>query len=101
MKHHKVSRELSFGGELFSKYHSGFKVIFEISFGKYRILIRRGGYFLSIDRVLRLFIKYNKVNRELSFGGVVIFLVSFGFCGFVLKYHEEKRENSLGGEVIL
>jgi len=50
---------------------------------------------------LRLFIKYNKVNRELSFGGGVIFLVSFGFCGFVLKYHEEKRENSLGGEVIL
>ena len=72
MKYHKENRELSFGGELFSKYHSGFKVIFEISFGEYRILIRRSGYFLSIDRVFRLFVKYNKVNRELSFGGMVI-----------------------------
>jgi len=34
LKYHKVNRELSFGGEIFSKYHSGFKVIFEISFGE-------------------------------------------------------------------
>ena len=68
-----MNRELSFGGELFSKYHSGFKVILEISFGEYRILIRMSGYFVSINRVLRLFVTYNKVNRDLSFGGVVIF----------------------------
>jgi len=60
-------------GWLFSRYHSGFEVIFQISFYEYRTLIRRGGYFLSIIRVLRLFIKYNKVNRELSFGGLVFF----------------------------
>jgi len=29
--------------------------------------------FLSIIRVLRLYLKYNKVNREMSFGGEVIF----------------------------
>jgi len=34
---------------------------------------------LSIIRVLRLFMKYHKVNRELSIVGVVIFKVSFGF----------------------
>jgi len=34
---------------------------------------------LSNIRVLRLFMKYHKVNRELSIGGVVIFKVSFGF----------------------
>jgi len=28
---------------------------------------------------LRLFFKYRKVNRELSFGGMVIFYVLFGF----------------------
>ena len=72
-KYRKKNRKLSFGGELFFKYHSGFKVIFEISIGEYRILIRRSGYFLSIIRVLRLFVKYNKENRDLSFGGVVIF----------------------------
>jgi len=31
------------------------------------------GYFLSIIQGLWLFFKYIKVNRELSFGGVVIF----------------------------
>ena len=79
MKYHEVNRELSFGGELFSKYYSGFKVIFEISFGEYRILIRRSGYFLSINRVLRLFLKYQEKKRETSLGGLVIFYVSFGF----------------------
>ena len=54
---------------MFSKYHSGFEVIFEISFGEYRILIRRGGYFLCIIRGLTLFVKSNKVNREFSFRG--------------------------------
>jgi len=34
LKYRKVNRELTFGGELFSKYHSDFKVIFEISFGE-------------------------------------------------------------------
>jgi len=58
---------------LFSKYHSGFEIIFQISYGKLRTVIRRDGYFLSNIRVLRLFFKYNKVNRELSFGEVVIF----------------------------
>jgi len=57
---------------LFSKYHSGFEVIFQISFYEYRTLIGRGGYFLSIIRVLRLLFKYDMVNKELSFGGVVI-----------------------------
>ena len=91
-------------GWLFSKYHSGFKVIFEISFGEWRILIRRSGYFLSIIRVLRLFLKYLKVKRDLSIGGVVfskyhsgfkvIFVISFGKwrilirrSGLVSKYH--------------
>ena len=69
----KVKREMSFEGVAIFKYQSGFEVIFEISFGEYRILIRRSGYFLSINRVLRLFVKYNKVNRDLSFGVVVIF----------------------------
>ena len=31
------------------------------------------GYFLSIIRVLRLCFKDHKVNREMSFGGVVLF----------------------------
>jgi len=30
-------------------------------------------YFLSIIRGLRLFFKYNKVYREMSFGEVIIF----------------------------
>jgi len=34
---------------------------------------------MSIIRVLRLFFKYYKANREMSFGGVVFFYVSFGF----------------------
>jgi len=37
---------------------------------------------LSIIRVLRLFLKYHKANRELSIGGLVIFKVSFGFLGY-------------------
>jgi len=44
---------------LVSKYHSGFEVIFQILFYEYRTLIWSGGYFLSIIRVLRLFVKYN------------------------------------------
>jgi len=59
-------------GIYFQSIMRSFKVIFEISFGEFRILNRRSGYFLSINRVLRLFVKYNKVNRDLSFGGVVI-----------------------------
>jgi len=58
---------------LVSKYHSGFEVIFKISFYEYRTLIRRGGYFLSIIRVLWLFLKYYSVNGEFSIGGVVSF----------------------------
>jgi len=64
---------------LFSKYYSGFEVIFQISKGVERNVIRRGVYFLSIILVLRLYLKYNMVNREQSFGGVVIFKVSFGY----------------------
>ena len=60
-----MNRDLSIGGVVFSKYHSGFEVIFVISFGEWRIPIRRCGYFLSIIRGLRLFVKSNKVNREL------------------------------------
>jgi len=60
---------------LFSKYHLGFEVIFQISFYEYRTHIQRGVYFLSIIRVLWLLVKYNKVNLELSFGGVVIFQI--------------------------
>jgi len=60
-------------GWLFSKYHSGFQVIIQISFYDYRTLIQRGVYFLSIIRVLLLLVKYNKVNLEMSFGGLVIF----------------------------
>jgi len=48
-------------------------VIFEISFGEQRILIRRSGYFLSIVRVLGLFLKYHEVNRDPSLGWEVIF----------------------------
>jgi len=40
-----------------------------------------GGYFLSIIRVLRLFFKYHKVNREPSLGGEVL------FC----KYHTDSN----------
>jgi len=36
-------------------------------------------FFLSIVRVLRLFLKYHLVKSEFSFGRVVIFYVSFGF----------------------
>ena len=66
-------------GRLFSKYHSGFEVIFQVSLGEIRTVIGRGGDFLRIIRVLRLCFKYHNVNREMSFGGVVIFKVSFGF----------------------
>jgi len=45
-------------------------------------VIRRGGYFLRIIRVLRLFLKYHKANREMSFGGEDLFYVSFGFLGY-------------------
>ena len=60
-------------GRQFSKYHSGFEDIFQISLGEKRSVIRRGGYFLSIIRVLRLYLKYSKVNRELSFGVEIVF----------------------------
>ena len=94
-----MNRELSFGGELFSKYHSGFKVIFEISFGEYRILIRRSGYFLSINRGLRLFVKSNKVNRVfIRWGGH--FLSIIRVLRLFLNYTEVNREPSIGGEAI-
>ena len=73
MKYTEGNREPSLGEWLFSKYHSGFEVIFQITKGELRTVIRRDGYFLSNIRVLRLFFKYSKENRELSFGGVVIF----------------------------
>jgi hypothetical protein len=60
-------------GWLFSKYHSGFEVIFQISYGEWGNVIRKFSFFLSIIMFFRLFLKYNKVNRELSFGEVVIF----------------------------
>ena len=60
-------------GRLFSKYHSGFDFIFEVSLGEIRTVIGRGGYLLSNIRVLRLFMKYHKANRKMSLGGVVIF----------------------------
>jgi len=72
-KIHSMNTELSFGGWLFSKYHSGFEVIFQNSFYEYRTVIRRGGHFLGIIRGLRLFLKYHEVKREPSLGGLVIF----------------------------
>jgi len=34
VKYSKVNTELLFGGGLFSKYHSGFEVNFQISYGE-------------------------------------------------------------------
>ena len=72
-KIHSMNTKLSFGGLLFSKYHSSFEVIFQNSFYEYRTLIRRVGHFLGIIRGLRLFLKYHEVKREPSIGGLVIF----------------------------
>ena len=72
LKYCKVNRELSFRLVVIFC-HSGFEVNFQISYGEYRTVIRRGGNFLSIIRVLRLYFIYSKVNRELSFGGEVLF----------------------------
>ena len=72
-KIYSMNTEFTFGGWLFSKYLSGFEVIFQNSFFEYRTFIRRGGHFLGIIRGLRLFLKYHEVKIEPSLGGLVIF----------------------------
>jgi len=54
---------------------------------------------LSIIRVLRLFLKYHKLNRELSIGGGY-FLIIIRVWWLFFKYHKVNRELSFGGVVI-